>query len=200
MNEELFIYPAESENTFLKYKMLCKKRRKTLLIMLISLLIAVVSLCLSNVYDVSFLYYIALVFFLLSAVSIYDAKGQYKSQLEIRAYNDHIELDYYSVGVSPMCKSVNAKYDDIVEGYLQENFTQVMLVFKAGSSCVTGKNSDGKEIDCENKFVRFQLNEHTPEQAFFIYTAPQLFPMRFNKKKALGKFGDESDYYNTYCS
>ena len=64
---------------------------------------------------------------------------------------------------------------------------------------MNGYSLNGEPVECENKFVRLKLNERTPEQAFFIYVAPKLFKMQFNKKKALGKYGDESDFYND-CS
>lgn len=194
MNNLIFLYPSEEENiaeTFEKMKKIrAKKQKKSAIFLLIS----GVFLIISSAFHISFLDYFAIAGFALFMISLYELKFFIASKLVIRAYESHIEFDYYSFTKQPLIK-ISASYNEIQQAYLMNKYNEVVIIFN-NNQCINSYDNNGNLVKSNENIVRFRLNSNTPEQGFFLYTAPKLFDVKFNKKKMLGKFGDEDDYYS----
>lgn len=194
MEKLIFLYPSEEENiaeTFEKIKKIRSKKQKKSVIFL---LFSGVFLIISSAFHVTILDYFALAGLALFIISLYELRFLLASKLVIRAYENHIEFEYYSFTKQPLIK-VSAMYKEIQQAYLMNKYKEVVIIFN-NDDCIAYCDSKGNIKKSNQKIVRFQLNSKTPEQGFFLYTAPKLFNVKFNKKKMLGKFGDEDDYYN----
>lgn len=194
MENLIFMYPSEEENiaeTFEKIKKIRSKKQKKSVIFL---LFFGVFLIISSALHITVLDWFAIAAFILFMISLYDLRLFICSKLVIKAYENHIEFEYYSFTKQPLVK-VSALYDEIQQAYLMNKYKEVVLIFNT-NDCVVSLDNEGNILKGNEKIVRFQLNSQTPEQGFFLYTAPKLFNVKFNKKKMLGKFGDEDDYYN----
>lgn len=119
----------------------------------------------------------------------------------IKAYKNRMHLVLYN-GIGGEKQEISLDYDDIVKGVFLNKYTAVMLVYRESkNSYVKYYNENGKEIQKNrSEIIRIPINQNTPEQGFFLYTAPKLFNMEFDKKKMLAKFSDEEDYYNKVYS
>ena len=198
MEEELiFSYPDDDKIVTEQFEKLIQIRSKRKKLALFGLIFSCGILLISSATHIKFLDYVAYAGFIFSAVMLYAMRFGLSNRLMIKAYNNRMHLVFYN-GIGGEKQEISLDYDDIVKGVFLNKYTSVMLVYRESkNSYVKYYNENGKEIQKnQSEIIRFPINQNTPEQGFFLYTAPKLFNMEFDKKKMLGKFSDEEDYYN----
>ena len=197
MEEELIFSYPDNDSQVKEHEKLIQIRSKRKKQAVFGFIISAGILLISTAAHIKLLDYAAYAGFIFTAVMLYAMRFGLSNRLMIKAYNSHMQLIFYN-GIGGEKQEIFLDYDDIVKGIFLNKYTEVMLVYRESkNSYVKYYNENDKEIQKNrSEIIRIPLNQNTPEQGFFLYTAPKLFKMEFDKKKMLGKFSDEEDYYN----
>lgn len=178
----MFYYPQDeyredilSENTERKRTM---RRYKRICVFCISA--AMISFLIYSVipkYSLIFFFLTAVL--VLAAVSFFKLYSALRSHcLFISAYERRLNIEY----ISDKNLSYSIAYEEISQaGFTDRLFTRILIRYT--------DNGVKKEVS-------FSLNPFTPEQGFFLYTAPLLIEkMKINKGAVIRNFGTEEEYY-----
>lgn len=197
MEQELYFgYPDDKEIELEKLMHIDDLMKRHRRIAIISMAASSVLLIISSALSTAWLDLIALIGYIIGIFNLYIMKMTYGHRLFIYAYKDYMTLEYYSVSRN-FRTAVTVKYADISQCVFQNQYSEIMLVCKNSDSAEVKIYNRKSECvsDTKEKMICFKLNANTPEQGFFLYTASDLFEMKFDKRKMLGKFGDEEYYY-----
>lgn len=131
------------------------------------------------------------IFFILTAVTVMAAIFIFKLSIKfdwhylfIRSYDTEMELEYFSGGEKNVFRIA------------YENISVIRFMDKRYSSVKIKYRDHGSDIE---RSILILLNEATPEQGFFLYTAPQLIKkFKINQKIIEKKFGSEAEFYAEY--
>lgn len=125
----------------------------------------------------------------------------------INAYESYVDFDFYSTYSQAYHTHAHLDYRDIKNvsfgkslgsNKLKSDYGRVAIAYynTSGNTEVKRFDTSGKELPINKEsFLYFDLNTNTPEQGFFFYTAHKLFPINYDRKKIVRRFGDEDSFY-----
>lgn len=127
------------------------------------------------------------------------SKNTVQHQLAITAYEDKMEITYYS-DCKACQKEIYIKYDDILScKFFDDSYTKIQITFQDSmESYVECYDENHNEIEYSlPNFAIVELNPFSYEQGFFMYIAPELFTIKgfAMTKKILKKYGNKKEYF-----
>lgn len=188
INEMIFEYPLgeltdDTEKNFFRVFKRLKKFKTISLFLLAGAMISFLLSCMTEILSV-FLLVLTVVFTLAGTALLKKTLAISPHFLFIKAYEKEMELTILQNEKKTVCPIV---YDDILSMKFENKYSKIEMCFL---------NEDGK---MEVKTIL--LNSQTPEQGFFLWTAPELIKkFKPNKKKISKLFGSEEAYYDKIFS